>query len=270
MTEQYLYDKLNHILATIDKDVYPEIVSIIQYNTSPDGKVFEDAFEFAAQLHHADQVSLLPGEVAALIVEIYLEEIERGNVPAMTNLGALYYTGRGGEQNYEKALTYYLMADRCGEPQATENLGYCYYYGHTGTVDYEKAYHYFVKGALVDRLNSLYKIGDMYENGFFVDKDESLAFRIYQRCYHNMSEKDIERVGADICLRMGNSYYYGIGTEKNLDSALQYYQEAERYYYRKLRGGDFFAKKGLKDVIVRQNEIRAVLADTVPNFDWAD
>lgn len=162
------------------------------------------------------------------------------------------------------------MADQHGEPQATENLGYCYYYGRTGKVDYKKAYHYFVKGALVNRLNSLYKIGDMYKNGCYVDKDESLAFRIYQQCYYGMTEMDTAAVGADICLRMGNAYYHGIGTEKNFEAALQFYQEAERYYYQKLHSGDFFAREGLDDVINKQNEIRKILADMLPSFDWVN
>ena len=62
-------------------------------------------------LYEADKAEILPESVSALIVEIYLEEAENENAAAMTNLGSLYYTGRGGEQNYEKAVKYYAMAD---------------------------------------------------------------------------------------------------------------------------------------------------------------
>lgn len=40
------------------------------------------------------------------------------------------------------------MAYKAGNRQATENLGYIYYYGRIGQKDYEKAFKYFVKGAL--------------------------------------------------------------------------------------------------------------------------
>lgn len=146
MTEKTLYEKLSNILGTIDTEKYTDIVSIIEYNIEEDGTVYMDAFDFACELHNADVTEILPKEVAELIIEIYLEEITNDNPEAMTNLGPLYYTGRCGEQNYEKAVKYYTMADKHGERQATENLGYCYYYGRTGEVDYKKSVSLFCKG----------------------------------------------------------------------------------------------------------------------------
>lgn len=134
----------------------------------------------------------------------------------------------------------------------------------------KKAYHYFVKGALDNHLNSLYKIGDMYKNGYYVEKDEKEAFYIYTHCYKQMTEFCAKLIGADICMRMGNVYFYGIGTEKNYETALKYYQEAEQHYYRKIRNGDFFAKKGLEGVIEKQNEIRKILLDELPDFNWRE
>lgn len=268
MTEKTLYKRLSNILETIDAEKYTDIVFLIKCNISEDGSVYMDTFDFAVELHEADGAEVLPREVADLLIEIYLEEIEKENAGAMTNLGSLYYTGRCGEQNYEKAVKYYTMADKRGERQATENLGYCYYYGRTGEVDYKKAYHYFVKGALDNHLNSLYKIGDMYKNGYYVEKDEKEAFYIYSRCYEQMSDQCAEMIGADICLRMGNVYYYGVGTEKDYALALKFYQESERYYYKKISNGDYFAKKGLEDVIEKQDRIRKYLLKGLPTFDW--
>lgn len=268
MTDKILYERLKEILDTIDKEKYTDIVSIIECNTEDDGTVYMDAFEFASEFHEADGAEILPEEVAKLMIDIYLEEIENENAGAMTNLGSLYYTGRCGEQNYEKAVKYYTMADKHGERQATENLGYCYYYGRVGEVDYKKAYHYFVKGALDNHLNSLYKIGDMYRNGYYVEKDENEAFYIYRHCYEQMTDICAEYIGADICMRMGDVYFYGIGTDKNYYEALRYYQEAEQYFYRKINNGDFFARKGLENVIKNQNEIRNVLVSELPAFEW--
>ena len=52
--------------------------------------------------------------------------------------------------------------------------------------------------------------------------------------------------------------------------ALKYYQEAEQHYYRKINNGDFFAKKGLEGVIEKQNEIRKILLDELPDFNWIE
>lgn len=268
MTEKYLYDKLIEILDTLDKGEYPEIASIIEFNISQEGKVFKSAFDIASRLHDADNTQILPKEVASLLIEIYLEEIDKENVGAMTDLGSLYYTGRCGELDYKKAVHYYTMADKLGERQATENLGYCYYYGRTGEVDYKKAFHYFVKGALDGHLNSLYKIGDMYKNGYYVEKDEKQAFYIYSHCYNQMTEISAQIVGGDISMRLGDVYYYGIGTQINLHLALKFYQESEQFFYVRINNGDYYAKKGLEDVIQKQNEIRALLMDDLPGYEW--
>ena len=214
MTEKALYEKLTKILEIIDAEKYSDIVSIIECNIGEDGTLYMDAFDFACELHGADGAEVLPKEVAELMIEIYLEEIADENPDAMTNLGSLYYTGRCGEQNYEKAVKYYTMADKHGERQATENLGYCYYYGRTGEVDYEKAYHYFVKGALDNHLNSLYKIGDMYNNGYYVEKDEKEAFYIYTHCYEQMTEAYLKTTDLDM-----------IVTSTDIDQIIQDFSE---------------------------------------------
>ncbi len=268
MTDRVLYQKIADILETIDCDTYPEITCTLDGAISEDGEVFYEAYDLAAALCEADTAKLLPADVATLIVEIFLEEIEGGNAGAMTDLGSLYYTGRIGEQSYEKAVEYYTMADKLGERQATENLGYCYYYGRLGEADYKKAFHYFVKGALDNHLNSLYKIGDMYRYGYYVDKDEAEAYRIYNHCYNQMNDYCADLIGADICKRMGEVYFYGIGTAINYEIALKYYQESERHFYRKICGGDFFARKGLEDVLSALETVRRVIMEGLPAFEW--
>ena len=269
MTEEYIYKKLNEILQEIqDDDRYEESYYAITDCIDEEGRVYSDAFYIACELHSSDETEVMPKCIADFVIEVYLEEIENENPHAMTNLGSLYYTGRCGTQDYAQAVKYYTMADEHGERQATENLGYCYYYGRSVEVDYKKAYHYFVKGALDNHINSLYKVGDMYKNGYYVKKDEKEAFYIYSHCYEQMTDVCAEMIGADICLRMGDVYYYGIGTEKDYEKALKFYQEAERYFYIKIKKGDYFSKKGLSGVIEKQSEIRKKLFAEMPDFEW--
>lgn len=271
MTNTYAYERLKLILQELDEEKYPECINVIYYNINTDSDdIYETPFEIACDLCECDQSEVLPKIIADFVIEIFVEEIKKENAAAMTNLGSLYYTGRCGEQSYEKAVKYYTIADEHGDRQATENLGYCYYYGRSVPVDYEKAFNYFVKGALDNHLNSLYKIGDMYKNGYYVKKDEKEAFYIYHHCYNQMTDECTRFIGADICLRMGNVYFYGIGTSKNLELALKYYQEAEQYFYIKIKDGDYFARNGLKSVIEKQNEIRKEIAAELPDFLWTN
>ena len=55
--------------------------------------------------------------------------------------------------------------------------------------DHEKAFHYFALGAFDGRPVSLYKIGDMYLNGYYVRKNEAEAFAIFMRCLQDMMEE---------------------------------------------------------------------------------
>ena len=59
----------------------------------------------------------------------------------MMYLGEYYYELR----EFDLALKYYEMAASFDFDDAYECLGYVWYYGRTGTVDYEKAFNYFSK-----------------------------------------------------------------------------------------------------------------------------
>lgn len=110
-----------------------------------------------------------------------------------------------------------------GDGQAQENLGYCYYYGRDMPVDYEKAFHYFALGAFDGHIRSLYKIGDMYRNGYYIPPNEAEAFCIYRRCEETMTEAALPLVGADVMMWLGDCYFSGIGTQVDDKKALEYY-----------------------------------------------
>ena len=165
-------------------------------------------------------------------------------------------------------VEYYTIAAEGGCRQAQENLGYCFYYGRDMPVDYKKAFHYFALGAFDGHLCSLYKIGDMYRNGYYVDKNEVEAFRIYMHCAQGLNEDNIHLVGADIMMRLGDCFFKGIGTEVDNKQALKYYQLAEQMYYERLESGDFLIKNCYKHVLKNQEEARQKLNDVLSGYEW--
>ena len=98
-------------------------------------------------------------------------------------------------------------------------------------VDYEKAFHYFALGAFDGHLISLYKIGDMYQNGYYVEKNPKEAFLIYNRCLDTMTDEAAPMVAGPVFLRVGNAFLKGLGTEKNAMNALICFQKAETFLY---------------------------------------
>lgn len=269
MTNEKIYDSLLYLLDVVEPDDYPETYDIIASAIETSANGFE-ALRLASELHEADNAEIMHPDVSDFLIDLYLSEIAEGNAEAMCSLGALYYTGRGGEQDYAKAVEYYTMAAEKGNRQAQENLGYCYYYGRSVDIDYKKAYHYFVKGALDGHLNSLYKIGDMYKNGYYVEQDEKEAFLLYMRCLDTMTDETAQGIAGPVYLRLGDAFLYGKGTEEDSKTALICYQKAEVFLRDMIMNGDFYYRASLENAIKGQTEARKKITESIPGFGWTE
>lgn len=53
----------------------------------------------------------------------------------MVNLGGYYYA----KEKYDLAEKYYLLANQAGDKWTADGLGFIYYYGRVGPRDYQKA-----------------------------------------------------------------------------------------------------------------------------------
>lgn len=272
MTEKELFKRMTAMLEEITEEEYPQLYDSLTSNMDEEeGEVYIIARELAEEIQNSDETKLLPPRTAAFVRKAYEEAIEEGDADAACNLGALYYTGRIGEQSYAKAMKYYTIAAKGGCQAAQENLGYCYYYGRDTAVDYEKAFHCFALGAFDGRLRSLYKIGDMYRKGYYVEQNLQEAFCIYSRCAEkvkDMDEWETLDVAADIMMRMGDCYYEGIGTETDLSLALECYQKAERLFFERLLDGDFLIQKCYEKVVARQAQVRKERETLLPGYQW--
>ena len=253
------------ICEQLDSDLFPET-----YTELSDAFVGDDSpFYVASSLLECDEPKDLPPFVIEYIKSLFEIEISAGSHPAMNDLGACYYNGkRGFEQNFRKAVELYTLAAEKGNPQAQQNLGYCYYYGRDMDVDYEKAFHYFALGAFDGNLISLYKIGDMYLNGYYVKKNEKEAFLIYNRCLAEMTSDYPDLVSGPVRLRLGNMYLNGIGTEVDAEKALFNYSAAEIALFKMVKNGDYMYKKSLQAAIKGQEQARALLAKELPEREW--
>lgn len=60
----------------------------------------------------------------------------------------------------------------------------------------------------------------------------------------------------EVMLRMGDSYFEGIGTEVDWNKAYHFYHNAEFMYYERLMNGDFMIGRCYEKTIRRQTQIR--------------
>lgn len=264
-----IYNELQDLIMMLDGDSFPELHNYLA-SIMDDGVLLEDdPYEIAVQILLCDAPAEYPQVVLDTIILLFNTAFENGNPDAMNDLGAQYYGGsRGFEQDFSKAVDYYQLAAKNGSRQAQENLGYCYYYGRDIPVDYEKAFHFFALGAFDGHLISLYKIGDMYANGYFVEKNEKEAFNIYERCMEMMTDEAAKEVAGPVFLRLGKCYLNGVGVEKDAETALICYQKAELFLYKMVKDGDYLYKKSLQAAIDGQVKARETLTESLPSKEW--
>ena len=222
------------------------------------GTDYHRILECALACEQADPLEPLEGERLELVLEGYQRCIDEGMSAAMLNLGAMYYVGRGVDQDFAQAVRYYTMAAELGNTIAMCNLGYCHYYGRSIPVDYERAYQCFAQSALLsNNFIALYKLGDMYQTGRYVTKNVDTAFSLYIRSMNARAEtEDNDLSIADVYQRLGNCLLHGTGVEPNEMEALKCFQMSEYYFLEKIQAGDIFAESSLRKVREALEECR--------------
>lgn len=142
---------------------------------------------------------LTPDEEHMMIEALEFLISETKQTKWMVWLGGYYY----GRRNFDLALKYYEMAYDFGDTWAPEGLGYIWYYGRTGTVDYEKAFRYYSEAAENGIVQSKMKLADMYKNGYFVEKDYDKYRDLIEDLYLEVRDDYDLPARNDILFRLG-------------------------------------------------------------------
>ena len=210
---------------------------------------FDEALHWACDHHN----HLEHPEIMDRVVDVYETLLEMGSPIAALNLGSMYYTGTYLERDFKEAARLYHIAADAGEEEAICNLGYCYYYGRHQEVDYQKAYEYWTLGALLfQNPNCMYKLGDMYRNGYYVEQNEQHALHLYfvamNRCMSDDYQGDAI---ADIDLRLGTAFLHSGVLEHDASNALFHLNRALTLFYQRRKTDPFVAGliRNTKDLI---------------------
>lgn len=108
--------------------------------------------------------------------------VEKGDPEAINALGAVYYEGLNGmKQDYAKALELFTKAADAGNAVAMTNIGRIYYFGKGVKKDAKKAAEYFMKAAEKGEPEGQYSLALMYDNGEGgYKKDKKKAAELYR------------------------------------------------------------------------------------------
>ena len=109
----------------------------------------------------------------------------QGNAQAQSNLGVMYYEGKGVRQDYQKAVEWYTKAANQGDADAQHNLGLRYYNGEGVRQDYQKAFEWYTKAADQGDASAQNSLGVMYYEGEGVRQDYRKAKERYGKACDN-------------------------------------------------------------------------------------
>jgi uncharacterized protein len=105
---------------------------------------------------------------------------EDGNLSAQTNLGVMYYQGRGMDApNYQEALRWYRIAAMQGYPDAQFNLGLAHMEGKGVARDFSQAVRWYKMAGDNGYLQAQIMLADMYLKGQGVPADQKEAAKWY-------------------------------------------------------------------------------------------
>ena len=159
---------------------------------------------------------------------LYEECARMGNARAQYIMASNYYYGDGVPKDYELAKMYANLALEQKFIYAWRRWGKFYRDGRCVQQDYKKARFYYEKGAKMGDYNCYNKIADMYYHGWGCDVDYEASFRYFQKgekAPASSQNYSIKRAK----MALGRCYENGQGVEKNLEEAVQKYQEGYRH-----------------------------------------
>ncbi len=184
----------------------------------------------------------------------YQQAASSGSARAYACLARMYEAGIYVEQSLVEAFEFYKKGADLGDSTSMFALGK--YYEKGMVPDYvepkgiEVAVEYYTKASVLDNHEAITKLGYMHENGIFFEQDKEKAHALYQKAadlgnalaknfvglyqYNRGNYKpavELFKRSKELgCARAANNlgmcYEQGLGTERDLDRALECYQEA--------------------------------------------
>ena len=172
----------------------------------------------------------------------YLIEMT-GDPNYMAELGGMYYEQR----QFDLARKYYEMAAESDNTYALLGLGYIWYYGRLGERDYEKAFRCFDRAREKGDLNAAYKVADMYRRGCYVEKDPGRFRKIIEELYEKLKkERNPYSKAPEVFVRLAE-----IREEDGKTwEALSLYEAARLMIARRIADSDFFGDRTIMKEIM--------------------
>ena len=108
-------------------------------------------------------------------IKWYLKAANQGSVSAQYKLGIMYNDGEGVKQDYQQAVKWYRKAADQGDAEAQNSLGIMYGIGYGVKQNYKQAVKWYQKAAKQGSAKAKSNLGIVYLNGEGVKQNEATA-----------------------------------------------------------------------------------------------
>ena len=140
------------------------------------------------------------------------------NVKARSDLGEMYYKGKGVARDFHEALKWFRKAGKKKDLKSLFYLGYMYHFGQGVTRSNKKAAKWFKKAAELGHLPSQLMLGGLYHYSTEGMRNDAKALKWYTRAAEQ-GEKSIQFLLAEMYLK-------GDGVPRDLLTAYMWTQIA--------------------------------------------
>jgi TPR repeat protein/serine/threonine protein kinase len=158
------------------------------------------------------------GADTAEAVRWYRKAADAGSALAMSNLGVMYNSGNGVQQDQAEAFRWFRKAADAEFPPAMHNLGAAYELGSGIAKNEAEGARWLRKAADAGYAPGMVRLGAMYRDGRGVERNEREALRLIG--------KAAEAGSPDGMSELGSLYATGKGVRKDETEAVRWYRKA--------------------------------------------
>ena len=159
--------------------------------------------------------------------------VDEGRLDAIKMVADMYFDGRGVPQDRDKAAFWYNKAAEKGDAESLEQYKKC----NADDVDYKRDFKMYAIAAQNGDPLGYFRIGDMYSEGHFVERDLTEAFNSYMLAYDLASQDKESAIYPEICMKLAECFMDGKGVESNILTAKNLVEEANFRFRVLVNGG---------------------------------
>lgn len=142
-------------------------------------------------------------------------------------IGKIFCYGLSTEQDYTRSFRWFKKSAEQENKFAQFSLANQFYFGNGTEKNLEKAFEWYKKSAEQGLPYAAYSVAQMYSKGEFVEQSDELAKKYYSKALSGFLEFERKDQADDnLFYKIGIMYEKGLGTEINIQKAVEYFQRS--------------------------------------------